>query len=85
MANTKSAQKNFRKNVTNQLRNKARKSRIKTLSRKVSNAIAQDDADATKAVVREYISAMDTAAKVGVVHKNAASRLKSKYAKYLVA
>ena len=85
MANTKSAQKNFRKNITNHLRNKARKSRIKTLSRKVSNAIAQDDADATKAVVREYISAMDTAAKVGVVHKNAASRLKSKYSKYLVA
>lgn len=85
MANTKSAQKNLRKNTTNHLRNKARKSEIKTLSRKVSVAIAQDDAEATKVVVREYVSAMDTAAKVGVVSKNAASRLKSKYAKHLVA
>jgi len=85
MANTKSATKNIRKNATNLLRNKARKSKIKTLSRKVSSAIAQDDAAATKVIVREYISAMDTAAKVGVVHKNVASRLKSKYSKYLAA
>lgn len=85
MANTKSARKNFRKNTTNNLRNKARKSHIKTLSRKVSAAVAQDDAAATKDVVREYVSAMDTAAKLGVVHKNAASRIKSKYSKYLVA
>ncbi|MEZ5275648.1 MAG: 30S ribosomal protein S20 [Opitutaceae bacterium] len=83
MANTKSAIKNIRKNDTNRLRNKARKSRIKTLSRRVSASIAQGDAEATKAVVREYISALDTAAKVGVIHKNAAGRLKSKYSQIL--
>ena len=83
MANTKSAIKNIRKNDTNRLRNKARKSRIKTLSRRVSVSVAQGDAEATKVVVREYISALDTAAKVGVIHKYAAGRLKSKYSQIL--
>jgi ribosomal protein S20 len=51
----------------------------------VSLAIAQGDADATKAVVLDYISALDTAAKLGVIHANAASRLKSRYSKYVFA
>lgn len=85
MANTKSAIKNVRKNITNNLRNRARKSRLKTVSKKVSTAIAQGDADATKAAVQEYISALDTAAKLGVIHPNAGARLKSKYAKYVFA
>ena len=83
MANTKSAIKNIRKNDTNRLRNKARKSRIKTLSRRDSVSVAKGDTEATKVVVREYISALDTAAKVGVIHKNAAGRLKSKYSQIL--
>ena len=85
MANTKSAIKNVRKNITNNGRNRARKSRLKTVSKKVSAALAQGDADATKAAVQEYISALDTAAKVGVIHPNSVSRIKSKYAKYVFA
>jgi small subunit ribosomal protein S20 len=85
MANTKSAIKNVRKNITNHGRNRARKSRLKTVFKKVSVAIAQGDADVTKAAVQEYISALDTAAKLGVVHPNVASRHKSKYAKYVFA
>ena len=85
MANTKSAIKNVRKNITNHARNRARKSQLKTLSKKVSEAIAQGDADATRAVVLHYISALDTAAKLGVIHANAASRLKSRYSKYVFA
>ena len=85
MANTKSAIKNVRKNITNHARNHARKSRLKTVSKKVTAAIAQGDADATKAVVQEYMSALDTAAKLGVIHANAASRLKSTYSKYVFA
>ena len=84
MANTKSAIKNVRKNITNHGRNRARKSGLKTLSKKVSTAIAQGDAEGTKAVIQDYISALDTAAKVGVIHQNAASRIKSKYSKYVL-
>lgn len=83
MANTKSAIKNIRKNETNRLRNKARKSRIKTLSRRVSATVGQDDAEAAKVAVRDYVSALDTAVKVGVIHKNAAARVKSKYSNIL--
>lgn len=85
MANTKSAIKNVRKNITNHARNRARKSQIKTISKKVSAAIAQGDADATKVVVQEYLAALDTAAKLGIIHANAASRLKSRYSKYVFA
>ena len=55
------------------------------MSKKVSAAIAQGDADVTKAAVQEYISALDTAAKLGIIHSNAVSRIKSKYAKYVFA
>ena len=85
MANMKSAIKNVRKNITNNGRNRTRKSRLKTISKKVSAAIDQGDADATKAAVQEYISALDTAAKLGVIHPNSVSRFKSKYAKYVFA
>ena len=85
MANTKSAIKNVRKNITNHARNHARKSRLKTLSKKASAAIAQGDEAASRAAVQDYISALDTAAKLGVIHKNAAGRLKSKYSKYVFA
>ena len=85
MANTKSAIKNVRKNITNHARNRARKSQLKTLSKKVSVAILEGDADSTKAVVQDFISALDTSAKLGVIHPNAAGRLKSRYSKYIFA
>jgi small subunit ribosomal protein S20 len=85
MPNTKSAIKNVRKNITNHVRNQARRSRLKTLSKKASAAILQGDTAATKVAVQDYISASDTTAKLGVIHKNAAGRLKSKYSKYVFA
>lgn len=76
MANTKSAEKNIRKSARQTERNKGVRSRLKTLAKKSSTAEGEE---AQKAA-REYISALDKAAKRGIISANKASRHKSKLA-----
>jgi len=85
MANTKSAQKNNRKTIARTLRNRSRKTRLKTLAKKVQTLAELGDKEALKAAATDYISAMDKAAKSNLVHRNKASRTKSTMAKLLVA
>lgn len=81
MANTKSAEKNARKSARRTLRNKSVRSRLKTLARRVEEARAGGDAQAAAEVARSYASALDKAARGGVIHPNAAGRRKSRLAK----
>lgn len=85
MANTKSAIKAARKTERQTIRNKAAKTRLKTLHKKFSAATAAGDKEAVLAAGSAYASAMDRATKSGVVHRNAASRAKSKVAAALRA
>ena len=85
MANTKSAIKAARKTTRLTLRNKALKTRLKTLHKGFDAAVKSGDAAAAKSAGTAYLSAMDKAVKSGVVHKNAASRAKSHAAKYVLA
>lgn len=85
MANTKSAIKAARKSVRLTDRNKATKTRLKTLHKKLESAVKGTDAAATKAAASEYMSAMDKAVKSGTVHRNAANRAKAHAAKYVFA
>ncbi len=85
MANTKSAQKNHRKTVARTLRNRSRKTRLKTLAKKVQALAAAGDKEALRAAANEYISAMDRAAKTNLVHSNKANRTKASMAKLLAA
>lgn len=73
MANLKSSKKDVRRISRRTVRNKATKSRLKTLRRKVV-------ADASPAAKASYASALDKAVKSGVVHPNKVSREKSKMA-----
>jgi small subunit ribosomal protein S20 len=82
MANTKSAIKAARKTARLTTRNKAVKTRLKTLRKKLDAAIKDGKADDAKTAAMAYASAMDRATKSGVVHKNAASRAKSHAAKH---
>ena len=84
MANTKSALKYIRKTETRSLRNKVIKTRLKTLSKKVKIASESKNKDELLESSRLYISALDKAAKKGLVHKNKISRKKSICAKLLV-
>jgi small subunit ribosomal protein S20 len=85
MANTKSAIKAARKAVRLTLRNKAAKTRLKTLHKAFDAAVKKGDAAVSKAAGQAYLSAMDRAVKSGVVHRNAASRAKSHASKYVLA
>lgn len=80
MANTKSALKYIRKTEGRTLRNRQVKSRLKTLAKKVESSVAAGDKDAILAATRLYISALDKAAKTGLVHANKIARHKARCA-----
>lgn len=85
MANTKSAIKAARKTERLTARNKGVNTRLKTLRKKLDEAIKAGDTATAKTTAIAYSSAMDKATKSGVVHKNAAARAKSHAAKYAQA
>ena len=85
MANTKSAIKNARKSTRRMLRNKGVKTRLKTLAKQLETATKSGDAAAAKSAAIAYIAATDKAVRSGVVHANAASRVKSHTAKLVFA
>jgi small subunit ribosomal protein S20 len=84
MANTKSAIKAARRAARLTERNRGVLTRIKTLHKKFSAAVAAGDASAAKSSGIAYVSAMDRAVKSGVVHRNAASRAKAHAAKFVL-
>lgn len=53
-------------------------SELKTVTRKVANLIAQKNADGAAKESHELFSKLDKAVKKGVLHKNVASRRKSR-------
>ena len=85
MANTKSAIKAARKSKRLQTRNQSVKTRLKSLHKKLEAAVEAKDAASAKSAGIAYVSAMDKAAKTGVVHANTASRAKAHAAKYIFA
>lgn len=85
MANTKSAIKNHRKTIARTLHNRSRKSRLKTLAKKVQTLAADgSDKEALRNAAVDYVSAMDKAAKTNLVHANKANRAKSSVSKYIL-
>jgi small subunit ribosomal protein S20 len=72
MANTKSAAKRARQTQRRALRNRQVLSRIRTLSKRAGNANAQ------AGDITVFISAIDQAAKRGIIHRNAAIRRKAR-------
>ncbi|HVU39135.1 MAG TPA: 30S ribosomal protein S20 [Opitutales bacterium] len=83
MANTKSAKKNIRKTARRTVRNRAVLTLLKTLAQQARAAVAAGDAAKARDIARDYVSAMDKAAKTGVVHANKAARAKSAMAAVL--
>lgn len=83
MANTKSAIKAARKSLRNAARNQSLKTRLKSLAKAAQKAVAGPDAEKSRAAAIAYSSALDRAVKSQVIHRNAASRNKAKYSKYI--
>ncbi len=82
MANIKSAVKRIKVTSRNEKRNKAVKSNIKTILKKAASLISAKGKDAEKSV-REAIKNIDKAVSKGILHKNTASRKKSRLMKKL--
>ena len=84
MANTKSAEKNARKNSARYERNRAVKTKLKTLEKKFQSSLESKDGDQARESARMFISALDKAAKSALVHRNKVARKKASLAKAIV-
>ncbi|MEY2543787.1 MAG: small subunit ribosomal protein [Verrucomicrobiota bacterium] len=73
MANTKSAAKRSRQALTRANQNRGVRTGLRTLQKRVRSA-AKPDAEQ----IRSLISALDKAAKRGIIHRNAADRRKAR-------
>ena len=83
MANIKSAIKKIRKDRKRAARNKAWRSKVKTLVRETNKLLAQKKIpfEEIENSFREAQKNLDKAAKERVIHPNKAARLKSRLAK----
>jgi small subunit ribosomal protein S20 len=81
MANTRSASKRARQTTVRSLRNR----RVLTRLRKMQKSVSAAGATPEPKNVREMISAIDKAAKRGIIHRNAANRRKARLNKSLGA
>ena len=81
MANTKSAEKNARKNIARYERNRAVKSKLKTLEKKFLSSLESKDVEQSRESAKKFISALDKAAKNSLVHRNKVARKKALLAK----
>ena len=81
MANHKSSIKRIRQTVVRTERNRAEKSRMKTIRKKALAAIAAGNKEDASKAASEFSSVVDKAAKRNLIHPNKAANLKSKTAK----
>jgi len=87
MPNNAAAEKRMRQEQKRRAHNRSVKTIVKTQITKARTAIAANtvNAEDAEAVVRAAVSELDRAAKKGVIHKNNASRRKSRLMKQLNA
>jgi len=83
LPNTKSAAKQMRVQERRRLRNRSVRSATRTFVRKAQEQIADGETNPTAEAVRTALSALDRAAKKGVIHPNNAARRKSRLMKKL--
>lgn len=83
MANSRSAIKRIRTNERNRAYNRSIESKSKTTVKKFSVATEGSNVDEARSLFNEAASALDRAAKNGVIHPNKAARKKSRMARRL--
>lgn len=80
MANIKSAKKRIRQTKVRTLRNKIRKTMVRTAVRRFEDALQRGDLAAAESLLRFCYARLDRAAQKGSIHRNNASRKKSRLA-----
>ncbi|MDR2795270.1 MAG: 30S ribosomal protein S20 [Spirochaetaceae bacterium] len=79
--NCSSAEKRRRQSEERRLRNKAAKSAVKTSVKKFLALAHKKDGEGAETALRNMTKLIDTAARKGIIKKNAASRKKSRMQK----
>ena len=74
LANHASAAKRARQNEKRRMRNRVRKSEMRTAIKRVITAVDASDADAAGAALKRATSLIDRAGRKGVIHRNQAAR-----------
>lgn len=85
VASSLSSKKRIRQNKTRRLINSARKSALKTLTRKFTDAVTANDTAVAETEFINLTKALDQDCTIGVMHKKQASRRKSRMQKRLNA
>jgi small subunit ribosomal protein S20 len=83
MARNPSAMKQNRQSIKARANNRAKKSTIRTFSKKTLEAAKVGNADEAKTMQKTAMSLIDKAAKGSTLHKRTAARKKSRLAKSL--
>jgi len=78
MANHISALKRARQTETKTATNRANKSRMRLALRNLRTALTSGDKAALETTFRETVSSLDRSVQKGILHKNTASRYKSR-------
>lgn len=77
----KAAAKSMRQDKKRSLRNSRVISDLKTKTRSFENTLAEKNKEQAKSMLRDLISVIDKAKSKGMIHKNTASRTKSRLTK----
>lgn len=78
MPNIKANKKSVRQTKVRTARNRIRRDAIRSARKRVNEAVAKGDLDQAKKELSLFFKAADKAAKRNVIHKNKASRIKSR-------
>lgn len=85
MAHSLSAKKRMRQGVKHRARNRARKTELKSAIRDFKEALSSGDKAKAAETLKVAIKKLDKVAAKGTIHKNAASRKKSRLQRKLNA
>ena len=83
MANLASAKKRNKQNERNRVRNRARRSVVKTETRKFTDALQGGELQAAQEALVTVTKKIDQVAAKGTMHRNTAARKKSRLARRL--
>ncbi|MBM4104136.1 MAG: 30S ribosomal protein S20 [Planctomycetes bacterium] len=83
MAHSLSAKKRIRQNAKHRTLNRARKSVLKTSTKRFLTVIDDSNIEKAQAEYKLLVKKLDQAASTSTMHKNTASRIKSRLAKRL--
>ena len=79
MANSAQARKRVRQAEKHRQRNASQRSMMRTMVKRVFNAISAGDKGAAETALKDAVPVLDHMARKGLIHKNKAARYKSRF------